>query len=793
LDQRRFFSFLLLALGVILLTGRLFPPPPPKQPPAAPAPANGKVEKKEAGPAGAAKEAGPAKENENGQAEVAKQQPEVKAAEIPAVAPTTEPVQYVTLGSLDPDSGYRMLVTLTNTGAAVVQAEMSSPRYRDQHDWSGYLGDLELKAVPGGAQVQVVGAGTPAADAKIEPGDVIVGYGNPQSFTIKTADDLNRILAKTTPGQQITLQVRHGNNAPQPRTVRLMRRPFAVVRPELDNYRMREVDPPADFVDRPSFLLTLSKLNGKPLNKADAKRMADALETGNWELTAHDEKSAVFRREFPELKLEIIKHYTIAPAPAEARSDPDYPVYHLYLDIELHNTESADSKTPDKQVAYRLDGPTGMPMEGWWYSRKVSRNWRGGSMRSVVVHFVGSSVSEIVNTQIAKGTVEPMEGETLAYAGVDEQYFSAVLIPQLAGLDDSWFLTTEAVIVDTKPDANTAIYANVTPRMFRKTIDLAAGATHHDTYQIFLGPKRPDLLSAYYPKSATWAGDPNYSLKDLIYYGWFSAVARVMLVILHFFYQIVPNYGIAIILLTVLVRGAMFPISYKQTQNMARMQALKPEMDRISQKYKNDMQKKSQATQELYKKNNINPLGGCLPLFLQMPIFIGLYRALMVDVELRQAPLFGSHVRWCSNLSAPDMFLNWSNVMPTFITHGLLGPYLNIFPIVTVVVMLITQKMSMPPPTNDQAAMQQKMMKYMMIFFGLMFYRVASGLCLYLIVSSLWGIAERKLLPKAQTADAAASGGTTGPASASGGKRPRGNGPNGSAGPQKPRKAKRKK
>src|SRR6185295_10157760 len=122
-----------------------------------------------------------------------------------------------------------------------------------------------------------------------------------------------------------------------------------------------------------------------------------------------------------------------------------------------------------------------------------------------------------------------------------------------------------------------------------------------------------------------------------------------------------------------------------------RIQALKPEMDRINEKYKNDLQKKSEATRELYAKHNINPLGGCLPLFLQMPIFIGLWRALMVDVELRQSPLFGPHIRWCSNLAAPDMFWNWSSIMPDFITHGQglfsLGPYLNILPIVTVSIM----------------------------------------------------------------------------------------------------------
>ena len=102
-----------------------------------------------------------------------------------------------------------------------------------------------------------------------------------------------------------------------------------------------------------------------------------------------------------------------------------------------------------------------------------------------------------------------------------------------------------------------------------------------------------------------------------------------MLVVLHFFYGMVGNYGIAIVMLTVLVRGMMFPISFKQTQNMARIQALKPEMDRINEKYKDDLQKKSAATQELYRKNSINPLAGCLPLFLQLPIFMGLYRALI--------------------------------------------------------------------------------------------------------------------------------------------------------------------
>ena len=331
--------------------------------------------------------------------------------------------------------------------------------------------------------------------------------------------------------------------------------------------------------------------------------------------------------------------------------------------------------------------------------------------------------------------------------------------------------------------------------MTRKPVELAPGQSQNDSYVIFIGPKRPDLLAQYKA-----ADDPNYSLKDIIYYGmWpFGAVARGMLSILHFFYGIVGNYGIAIIMLTVLVRGAMFPISFKQTQNMARMQALKPEMDRINEKYKTDMQKRSQAMQELYRKHKINPLGGCLPVFLQLPIFIGLYRSLMVDVELRQSPLFGQAIRWCSNLAAPDMLYNWSWFMPAFVNNGEgifgLGPYFNVLPLVTVVLFLVTQKMSMPEPTNEQAAMQQKMMKYMTIFMGLMFYKVASGLCLYFIASSLWGIGERQLLKKAKPEDndrrrraqPAASRRSRRPPNAAT------NGRNGSAGKKERQKAKRK-
>jgi YidC/Oxa1 family membrane protein insertase len=529
----------------------------------------------------------------------------------------------------------------------------------------------------------------------------------------------------------------------------LRERPLEVIRPEIENYQIRNAKPPADFVDRPSFLVSLARLGDKALAADVAAQLAKWLEEGHWEVTKHDESSVTFERAIPDLKLTVVKRYTLTAAPAGSRNDEIYPAYDFQLDVELKNTGDAS-----QSVAYRLDGPNGLPLEGWWYAHKISQRWfSAAGLRDIAVRFHGSAELQIDCATIADDKVEPMgQGSSLAYVGVDGLYFASIIVPKKESLDDDWFDTTEAIRVGPKPDARTPkTFTNVTCRLTRKPVDLAPGSSQRDSYQVFVGPKYPNLLEQYKA-----ANDPHYSLKDIIYYGMtpFGDVASLMLKVLHFFHGITGNFGLAIILLTVCVRGLIFPISYKQAKSMARMQALKPEIDRITEKYKTDMQKRSQATQELYRKNKINPLGGCLPMFLQLPIFIGLYRSIMIDAELRQSPLFGHWTRWCSDLTAPDMLYNWSSFMPDFVNNGVgifgLGPYFNLLPLITVSLFFVAQKLSMPPPTNEQAAMQQRMMKYMNVFILLIFYRSASGLCLYFIVSSLWGIGERKLLARNQ-------------------------------------------
>lgn len=238
-------------------------------------------------------------------------------------------------------------------------------------------------------------------------------------------------------------------------------------------------------------------------------------------------------------------------------------------------------------------------------------------------------------------------------------------------------------------------------------------------------------------------------LTDLIIL--FTRLMHWLLNLLHYVF----GYGLSIVVLTVIVRGAMFPISRKQALFSIKMQELAPELKKIQEKYPDDPQARMQATQEFYRKNGINPLGSCWPIFLQMPIFLGLYFALQESIHFRLAGFL-----WMDNLAAPDMLFYWSESIPIisvpdhasgFLSVLYLGPYLNILPVFACIFMVIQQTQTMPPPTDEQQAMQHKMLKFMTIFFGIMFYKVAAGLCIYFIASSAWGMAERMLLPKKKT------------------------------------------
>ena len=659
----------------------------------------------------------------------------------------------LTLGSLDEADPARMLVTFTSHGAAVERIELADPRFHDQDDRAGYLGHLACSGVTEGCRVGVVGPGTPAAAAGLEADDVITAVSG---LPVADPATLQRLLAATKPGQEIELAVSRDGRS-RTVAVTLGRRPLEVVRPEFRADPV--VDPDRQPHDPLSFRLTLESRDGRgrrdPLAELAGHRLGDI----DWEAEATADGGVRFVRSLPQ-GLTVTKTYRLGPG-RRAGGDPEPPTGYR-LDLEIGLTQAAGETV----VAYALDGPTGLPTEGWWYAHRISRDWSSLAVRDVALRFAGEpsvlvSGMKIVDKALDHPASAVREGKPLAFAGVDSLYFASALIPAVDGAAVPALSEVRPLAVGDLPVAARKKLVDVTPRLVSRELTVAADRPVVHRYEIFAGPKQPELLRAF--------GSPDGRMDDLVYYGWFGWVARPMVAVLHVLHAVVRNYGLAIILLTIMVRGAMFPLSRRQALSSQKMQALQPEMKALTEKYKNDPEKRTRATQELWRKHGVNPVGGCLPVFIQIPIFMGLYRALATDVELRQAPLISSAIRWCSNLAAPDMLLDWSRWMPSFLVapEGWLGPFLNVFPLVTIVLFLWQQKLFMPPAMDEQQRVQQQVMNYMMWFMGVLFFKVPCGLCLYFIASSMWGIAERLLLPMPKPAGAvaagAAGGGGSGP------------------------------
>lgn len=747
---------------------------PPVEPAADGKPLPGEVAEGDPGADNAARnDAAPSNSTPNDASADAIAAADAEAAPEDAAADAEEPLaepQNVGLGSIDPDGEYRMLVTLDNVGAGVERIELSSEDYRDLDDRSGYLGRLSTTDAPtAGARINLVGRGTPAEKAGLAVGDVITSARvtagpRPGDLTepaaIASPLDLEMWLAQTRPRQTVELQLIGADGAEKSITADLMRQPLDLVRPESENVRLHTPEAADSYRSIASLLVRLTRLGSLGPESPELIGANERLTNETWTIESADEQSVEFRKRLPELGVTVVKRYTLAKkatSDAAENDDSGEPAYHFDLAVEVIN----DSAEP-KAVAYELTGPNGLPIEGFWYAYKVGRGFSSYGLRDVVVRYANDRFTQISCTEVAGGDVEPMgQGKPLAYAGVDAQYFAAIVIPQKPSLTDVQIAEVRAQLATAELDEKSRdTWENASFVMARQAETLEPGgasgerATLADSYRVFAGPKLPELLAQYQVNN-----DPEHAIDGVLYYGWFGWAARPMLALLHVFNSLFGNYGVAIILLTVVVRGAMFPLSKHQQQSMQKMQMLKPELDRIAERYKTDMQKRSQAQQELFRKHNYNPAAGCLPMFVQLPIFIGLYRALAVDVELRQAPLFSDTIRFCSNLAAPDMFFDCSAVTPRWWDNGqgmiALGPYLNLLPILSVVLFLIQSKMTMPAPTNDQMRLQQQLMKYMMGFMGLLLFKVASGLALYFIASSLWGVAERKLLPKPALPDSA--------------------------------------
>jgi len=310
----------------------------------------------------------------------------------------------------------------------------------------------------------------------------------------------------------------------------------------------------------------------------------------------------------------------------------------------------------------------------------------------------GKAVSE--SEQALEKGLQPLSGP-IAWAGFGDRYFLAAFIPQSPrnGRLMMDYVGNEA-------DAR---------MLFDGTARVAS--------RVYVGPKQLDILEA---------ADP--SLSKAIDLGFWGIIALPFLRLLKLFHHFVPNYGIAIILLTVLVRLVTLPMSIRGQRSMMKMQRLQPQVERIREKLKGDSERLNREMVDLYKRNHVNPLGGCLPMVIQFPVFIGLYEALLNAVELRHAPF----IAWIRDLSAPDCLpIPGMPAIPFTDLHGI--PVLVLLMTVTA---FVQQWISPRNPDPNQ----QKMMMYMPLVFSLIFIEFPAGLSLYYFSSNLLGVVQQFIL-----------------------------------------------
>jgi YidC/Oxa1 family membrane protein insertase len=264
--------------------------------------------------------------------------------------------------------------------------------------------------------------------------------------------------------------------------------------------------------------------------------------------------------------------------------------------------------------------------------------------------------------------------------------------------------------------------------------EIASGGIKEDDFLLYVGPLDDKKLAAI-----------GYNLQELVDYGFFGGVSKVLLSILGFFYKFTHNWGVAIICLTILINIILFPLTFKSFHSMQQMKKIQPHMQKLKELHKDNPQKLNKEMMELYKQYNVNPLGGCLPLLLQMPIFIALYQGLMRFIELK-----GSHFLWIKDLAKPD-------AVPLPVSLPVLGSSINILPILMVGVMLLQQKVSQgisgAAMTDEQASQQKMMMLMMPLFFGFLFYKMPSGLVLYWLTNTILMTTEQTFIGKRMAGD----------------------------------------
>lgn len=304
---------------------------------------------------------------------------------------------------------------------------------------------------------------------------------------------------------------------------------------------------------------------------------------------------------------------------------------------------------------------------------------------------------------------EPMTGK-VDWIALSDQYFAFVLIP-------------------TGQDAGSAVFSPV-PREtatlhgvhYRVGRTLEPGEAHTESFSLYVGPKDHDVLKGLAP-----------GLQKLVALGWFAFFGRILLWLLHLFYGLVGNWGLSIILLTLLVKGLFFPLTQASFRSSQAMQAIQPALAEVRERFKDNPEELNRQTLALFRDNGVNPLSGCLPMLVQMPVWIALYSVLLASVDLYHVEFL-----YLRDLSSVDPYM----VLPTL-----------------VVILMMVQQQFMPTANMDP--MQARMMKWMPVIFGVFFFTFPSGLVVYIFVNMVLTILQQWWIKRSWRTVSAAQGSVT--------------------------------
>jgi YidC/Oxa1 family membrane protein insertase len=334
-------------------------------------------------------------------------------------------------------------------------------------------------------------------------------------------------------------------------------------------------------------------------------------------------------------------------------------------------------------------------------------------------------LQEVTYADLTKAKVKDYKANNGGFLGITDKYWASALIPDQKKAHDGRFL---AGTIGATPTYQADVLMPI------ETI--ATGASTSVTTRLFAGAKETNLIDSY--QSAL--GLKNFDL--MIDWGWFYFITKPLFKLMSYIYGLFGNFGVTILLVTVVIKGIFFPLANKSYTSMARMKAVQPAMQDIQKRYADDKMKQQQALMELYKKEKINPLAGCWPVLLQIPVFFALYKVLFVTIEMRQAPFFG----WIKDLAAPDptTIFNLFGLLPFNIPAFI--PAIGIWPIIMGITMWLQMKMN-PEPTDP---VQKAVFGWMPVIFTFMLASFPAGLVIYWAWNNILSVSQQYLIMKKQ-------------------------------------------